>query len=238
MRKFYLIVLGLSLSLFIFLPIQLFAQANWFQTGQDAYIILSAIGFNDTGGSLLFNHPMNIASDGTRLLLADTRNNRILIWNSLPGGNVEPDIVLGQENFTTNGEGTSLSQLNWPVGVATAEGKVIVADTYNDRILIWNSFPSTDNQAYDYYMSHPRDPNQMMWGGVKTSGGKFVTVATPGIAIWNSVPTSVVPPDLFVAGGSNYNDIFIMGGKQEVQIWTDNLPLSGNLSDITFKDQT
>lgn len=109
---------------------------------EDAYILLSGIDFNNTGGSLLFNHPMGIASDGTRLLLADTRNNRVLIWNTLPEGNVEPDIVLGQENFTTNGQGTSLSQLNWPAGVATAEGKVIVVDTHNDRILIWNTFPN------------------------------------------------------------------------------------------------
>ena len=63
----------------------------WFATGQDADIMLSGIDFNNTGGALLFNHPMNITTDGTRLLLADTRNNRILIWNSLPGGNVAPD---------------------------------------------------------------------------------------------------------------------------------------------------
>lgn len=307
-------LLTISIVIVMFAVIFMFGNKyafGWFITGQEAYILLSGIDFNNTGGSLLFNHPMNIATDGTRLLLADTRNNRILIWNTLPDGNVEPDLVLGQENFITNNPGTDMSSLNWPVGVATAEGKVVVADTYNDRILIWNSFPvsngqeadisielnnfsdpkdriewpwdvwtdgsklivtstvggtvliyntfptfnnqsadlylkaknpddgtdrfgtprtigtygesylvigdhnaigesvasgsffwnsfpTSDNQPYDFFMANPSDPNQMMWGGVKTSDGKFITVASPGIAIWNSVPQSDTIYDLFV----------------------------------------
>ena len=31
--------------------------SGWFQTGQDADIMLSGIDFNNTGGALLFNHP-------------------------------------------------------------------------------------------------------------------------------------------------------------------------------------
>ena len=306
--------LKIPLVILMVAEIFMFSNANplgWFSTGQNAYILLSGIDFNNTGGSLLFNHPMNIETDGTRLLLADTRNNRILIWNTIPDGNVEPDLVLGQDNFTTNNPGTALNRLNWPVGIATAEGKVVIADTYNDRILIWNTFPTsnaqaadlsielnnhddpkeriewpwsvwtdgsklivtstmgatvliyntfpaynnqradlylkgknlndgsnrfgtprtigtdgenylvigdhnardesaasgsffwnsfpvTDNEPYDFFMANPKDPNQMMWGGVKTSDGKFITVASPGIALWNSVPTAVADPDLFV----------------------------------------
>ncbi len=62
----------------------------------------------------------------------------------------------------------------------------------------WNSFPTTDNPPYDFFMANPEDDRQMMWGGVMTSDGKFITVASPGIAIWNSVPISVSDPDLFV----------------------------------------
>src|SRR3989344_5732459 len=93
--------------------------SGWFQTGQDADLMLSGIDFNNTGGPLLFNHPGNIASDGKRLLLADRNNNRVLVWNTLPTDNTPPDIVLGQKNFTTNAPGTGLDQFNWPVGVAT-----------------------------------------------------------------------------------------------------------------------
>ena len=67
---------------------------GWFITGQDADIMLSGVDFNNTGGPLLFNHPGAVASDGTHLLLADTYNNRVLIWNKLPGGNTPPDFCL------------------------------------------------------------------------------------------------------------------------------------------------
>jgi len=316
------LLLKFSFVVAIFAQILVFDSRTvfaWFATGQDANILLSGIDFNNTGGALLFNHPMNIATDDTRLLLADTRNNRILIWNSLPGGNVAPDLVLGQGNFTTNNPGTGMSGLNWPVSVAAAGGKVVVADTYNDRLLIWNtfptsnaqtadlsiefinqadpkdrlewpwdvwtngtkliatstvtssvliwntfptannqkadlylkgkspsdgtdrfgtprtigtdgetylvigdhnpvgqstdvgnffwnSFPTTDNPPYDFFMANQEDERQMMWGGVMTNDGKFITVASPGIAIWNSVPTSVSDPDLFVGKSSGTCD--------------------------------
>jgi hypothetical protein len=281
---------------------------EWFTTGQDGDILLSGIDFNKTGGPLLFNHPGNIATDGTRLLLTDTYNNRVLIWNTIPSGNVEPDLVLGQDNFYTNNPGKTLNRLNWPVGVSTAEGKVVVADTENDRILIWNtfptsngeaadlsitfdlmrwpwavwtngtklvvtatqgasvliwkifptendqrpdlflrgidpvdgsvrfgtprsigtdgetylvigdhnvvgvgagnffwnSFPTVDNQPYDFFMANPRDPVYLMWGGIKTSSGKFITLATPFISIWNSVPTHPVEADLSVGRFGGY----------------------------------
>lgn len=186
---------------------------GWFATGQDADILLSGIDFDNTGGALLFNHPMNIATDGTRLLLADTRNNRILIWNSLPGGNVEPDLVLGQQNFTTNGPGTDMSGLNWPVGVATADGKVVVADTYNDRILIWNTFPATNNQKADLYLKgkNPDDGTDRFGtpGTIGTDGDSYLVIgdhnpknesAAVGNFFWNSFPTTDNQPyDFFIA---------------------------------------
>src|SRR3989344_6290528 len=123
---------------------------GWFKTGQDADIMLSGIDFNNTGGSLLFNHPGNVASDGTHLLLADRNNNRVLVWNALPTGNTPPDLVLGQENFFTNNPGIGTDGMNWPVSVTAAGGKVVVADTSNDRLLVWNSFPVRNGQPADF----------------------------------------------------------------------------------------
>lgn len=58
---------------------------------------------------------MGIATDGTRLLLADTCNNRVLVWTTLPPANVPTDLVLGRKNFTGNNSGTGRDQMNWPV---------------------------------------------------------------------------------------------------------------------------
>jgi hypothetical protein len=57
---------------------------SWFTTGQNAGLMLSGVDFNNTGGPFLYNHPSGLATDGTRLLLCDRFNNRVLVWNSPP----------------------------------------------------------------------------------------------------------------------------------------------------------
>lgn len=180
-----------------------------FQSGQQADILLSGVDFNDTGGSLFFNHPGNVASDGVRLVLADRNNNRVLIWNSLPTGNQEPDLVLGQKNFTTNDPGSGLEGMNWPVGVATDGTCLLVADTYNDRILVWNKFPTSSGQAADYAIGKlddlpPMDDNSksVSWPwAVWTDGERLIVTSTGGgrVLIWNRFPPDgKTPPDIIL----------------------------------------
>jgi len=194
------------------------------QSGQSADLMLSGIGFNETGGSLLFNHPMEVATDGTHLLLADTRNNRILIWDSLPTGNTPPDLVLGQQNFDSNAPGQGLDQMDWPVAVSAADGKVVVADTYNNRILIWNSFPTRNGQPADleicgqFPINWVRNTGSAMnltsllhtikwpWG-VWTNGTKMVVtdtdMSTSLALIWNAFPTeNNQSADLYLFGSN------------------------------------
>lgn len=46
--------------------------------------------------------PTAVASDGVRLVVADSGNNRVLIWFRIPASNDTPaDVVLGQPNFTS-----------------------------------------------------------------------------------------------------------------------------------------
>ena len=46
--------------------------------------------------------PTAVASDGVRLVVADTNHNRLLIWNRIPTINNQPaDVVVGQPDFTT-----------------------------------------------------------------------------------------------------------------------------------------
>src|SRR5450755_3882952 len=46
--------------------------------------------------------PTGVASDGVHLVVADTDENRVLIWNHIPTGNDQPaDVVVGQPNFTS-----------------------------------------------------------------------------------------------------------------------------------------
>ncbi|HCE31106.1 hypothetical protein A2778_00275 [Candidatus Daviesbacteria bacterium RIFCSPHIGHO2_01_FULL_40_24] len=173
---------------------------GWFKTGQDADIMLSGVDFNNTGGALSFHHPGGIATDGKRLLLADTWNNRILIWNKLPtNGNTPPDLVLGQKDFISNNPGTGLDQLNWPISVSIAKDKVVVADTNNARILIWNSFPTSNAKAADFTIETKNSPGEergisLIWPwGAWTDGEKLAITSTHGagtVYLWNTFPAN------------------------------------------------
>jgi hypothetical protein len=181
---------------------------SWFTTGQNADLMLSGVDFNNTGGAFFYNHPSGLASDGTRFLLCDRFNNRVLVWNSLPTQwNSPPDLVLGQPNFAANNPGTSLSSLNWPGNVSVASnGVVIVADTENDRVLLWHQFPTASAQAASVSISLPAltppGANRFEWPwGVWTDGTRVAAVATRGAALlfWNSLPTVTnQPPDYII----------------------------------------
>lgn len=186
---------------------------GWFTTGQNADIVLSAIDFNNSGGPLLFNHQGGIATDGHHFLVADRNNNRILIWNHLPTGNTSPDIVLGQVNFTANNPGTGLNNLDWPVSVATDGTRVFVADTYNNRILVWSSFPTRNDQPADFAINDagnkaPNLKRHVAWPwAVWTNGQKLVVTATGSslVLIWNNIPThSDQAADLALSAGGKF----------------------------------
>jgi len=84
-----------------------------------------------------------IATDGEHFYVADYGNNRILGWNTIPSGPaVEPDFVIGQSDFTGNQPGTAATSLALPSSVQIANGKLVVADSGNNRVLYWSQIPS------------------------------------------------------------------------------------------------
>lgn len=100
-----------------------------------------------------------VTPDG-KLLVSDTSNSRVLIWNTLPTGNGIPaDMVLGQQDFDTcvyndqdgNGttDGPAANTLSYPAGVWSDGKKVVVLDDSNNRVLIWNTFPTSNGQPAD-----------------------------------------------------------------------------------------
>lgn len=175
---------------------------GFFSSGQSADLMLSGIGFDRTGGALLFNHPRSLATDGTRLVLSDGNNNRVLIWNTAPVANSPPDVVVGQPDFDRNAPGSGLGQLRWPGQVVlTADGKLLVADSYNDRVLVWLAVPRSNGQPADYAITAPG----LRWPwGVWSDGTRLVVSSTGGAAVlvWTSFPgAGGVAPAFSVSGG-------------------------------------
>jgi hypothetical protein len=107
-----------------------------------------------TGTAASMNSPRSVWSDGTRVVVADTGCHRVLIWDqaTVPGDGQAADYVLGQADFTTgtaNFGGISSSSLHNPSSVFVDNERLFVADTSNHRILVWNTFPNSNNQAAD-----------------------------------------------------------------------------------------
>lgn len=186
---------------------------GWLHTGQAADLMLSGPGFNQTGGPLLFNHPGQIATDGSHLLLADRNNNRVLIWNQLPDDNVPPDFVLGQPDFDSNNPGTGPNQMNWPVALSVGGGKLVVADSYNNRVLIWLTFPTQNGQPADLILQTPISEGvpqfRIEWPwGVWTDGNRLAITSTMGqsaVLLWNTFPSQAnQAPDLTLTAGGQF----------------------------------
>src|SRR5579872_912142 len=80
-----------------------------------------------------FQTPTGVASDGNVLVVADTDNNRVLIWKTIPTTNdANADIVLGQPNFTAANpppQQPTASSMRGPQGVWIQGARLFVADT-------------------------------------------------------------------------------------------------------------
>lgn len=175
-------------------------RTGWFAGGQAADLMLSGFGFGDAGGALQFNHPRGIASDGRRLYVSDGHNNRVLVWLNAPDGNTPPDFALGQATLTANIPGTGLHEMNWPGQVSVAaDGRVVIADSYNDRLLVWRTAPTRNGQPADYEIRHAT----LRWPwGAWTDGTRLVAGATGGraILVWSGFPAGAgTPPDFTLA---------------------------------------
>lgn len=88
------------------------------------------------------NKPIGVWHDGLALWVSDSGNNRVLAYGNptiKPNGGTA-DIVLGQQLMTTNGTGTTLSQMDSPSGlVVTDFGVMYLTDSDNHRVLRFNT---------------------------------------------------------------------------------------------------
>jgi hypothetical protein len=98
---------------------------------------------NDPQGPSRLRFPYGVAFDGERLVVADTSNNRVLVWDKAPrdGIAVPADQVLGQPDFEDHGENrwqaVTDDSFCWPYAVSAAAGLVAVADSGNNRVVVW-----------------------------------------------------------------------------------------------------
>jgi hypothetical protein len=106
-------------------------------------------------GAAQMNLPMSVWTDGTRLIVGDRGNYRILIWNTLPTSDGQAaDVVLGQTNFAMSvmPGSPSASSVFMPTAVLYDGARLFVADLMFNRVLVWDGLPSVNNEPADFVL--------------------------------------------------------------------------------------
>ncbi|MDQ2070645.1 NHL repeat-containing protein [Natronospira bacteriovora] len=100
--------------------------------------------------------PTGVAFSGGPLFVSDTGNSRILAYEGIPARNgAGATFVLGQDDMQSGERGGDAGGLFFPTGVAAGSWGLAVADTGNDRILLWDSRPSSGPRDADRVFGQP-----------------------------------------------------------------------------------
>lgn len=156
--------------------------------------------------------PRGLQTVNGKLIVADTAQNRVFVWNKMPASCYEkPDVVLGQllatDTQRNSGGEVDASSLLYPSGVWSDGNKLIIADAWNHRILIWNEFPTQNGQQADVVVGQPdmqhNLPNvegvgtaatarNLYWPYGVWSGGKHLWIADTGnrrVLFYEKIPS-------------------------------------------------
>lgn len=171
-------------------------------------------------GTIGFNtvyNPANVHTDGTAFVVTDTANNRVLVYNTIPmASDPSAAIILGQVDEVSNGFGVGITSFDAPYYSLISQGKLLVCDFGNSRILIWNSLPTIPNQRADVVIGQPDFDSKLINRGggipaadslnypggirVDSEGRLFIADQSNNrILIWNRIPTELdIPADAVI----------------------------------------
>ncbi len=127
---------------------------------------------------------------GSKLFVADTQNNRILIWNSIPTKNNQPaDLVLGQPDFVTS---PPINQVNLTP----------------NRVLVYDSIPQKNAVKADVVLGEPDEFSDVFTSSDPTTVSTADVLPTPTSLAWDPVNQN-----LYVADATDFR-ILIFSPQQ------------------------
>ncbi|SOC08498.1 hypothetical protein SAMN05877962_10945 [Alloalcanivorax xenomutans] len=173
------------------------------------------------------SRPEEVSITGGKMVVADGDGNSVLIYNTVPtSGGAEPDVVVGQADFDSQDDTCDATHLNGPEAATfTVDGKLVVADSGHNRVLIWNALPTTHGQPADLVLGQPDftrcAPDEDNPGGgsvlhsarafdyptgLWTDGQRLAMVDNDNnrVLIWNTFPTSHFQPADIVLGQEDF----------------------------------
>jgi len=146
------------------------------------------------------NLPESLCVAGGKLIVADSRNNRVLIWNTIPAlHGAAADVVIGQKDFKSNAivDPPTAASLNFPTAVWSNGTNLIVLDAGNNRILVWDTFPDS-NQAADVVLGQADFISSAPNRGLAVPGDSTLSFSADGGGLYAN------GSQLFVADSGNH----------------------------------
>lgn len=172
-----------------------------------------------TGGQGGLNQPNGVCVAANRVVVADTGNHRVMIWNGIPalsGANAQ--VVVGQSDFLVVTAGSGAAKMNQPLGAWTDGTRLAVADTSNHRVLIWTTFPTSNGQLPDIVVGQPDFVTNTSGTGAQkmnnpsyvASDGVNLFVAEQGnnrVLVFSPFPTASNPAATAVLGQNSFTNV-------------------------------
>jgi NHL repeat-containing protein len=196
-------------------------------------------------GDATVNVPTGVALERDLLVVADAWNHRVLVWHGVPTRSNQPaDVVLGQDGFadvlSNRGEtSTAADRLHWCYGVAVADGRLVVADTGNRRVLVWNAVPRVSGTPADLVLGQTsmdrRDENAggdagplgMRWPHAVCWAAGRLHVADAGhnrVLVWEGWPRRSGEPPAHVLGQDAFDALDHNRGRYWPDATSLNMP--------------
>ncbi|GAA4399348.1 NHL repeat-containing protein [Tsukamurella soli] len=109
--------------------------------------------------------PRGVTLGDDVLVVADSGNHRVMIWHGIPRTDGTPaDVVLGQPDPHTEGPAAGgrgpANGMHLPTGVLLDRGRLVVADAWHHRLLVWDRLPTSHATPPDQVIGQP-DPESV-----------------------------------------------------------------------------
>lgn len=162
--------------------------------------------------------PEAVTTTGGNLMVTDTDLNRVTVYNGIPTtGEEEPVLVVGQQSLDTRTGACDRQTLIHPhAHFLTPDGKLLIADAANNRVLVWNEMPQENGAPADFVLgqsgfencSFLENENFKHPAAIWSDGEQLIVADSEKhrILIWNTFPTeSFQAPDVILGQSSIAN---------------------------------
>lgn len=187
--------------------------------------------------------PSDVIVSGTKIIVADKSNHRVVVWNSLPGADgADASLVIGQSGFTTGTSGNSNLEFNFPTCVFAHQAGLGVCDFNNSRVMVWNTIPTASTDEADFVIGQ----SDFGFGGVNqgnanslssslnkplgaSSNGTEILICDTSnerLLIYSALPTTSGANATYVYG----QDTFLQYSDTSASNLTVNLPAGCHLT--------